>query len=102
MAFILANPTLVNLVQRRRIEVMQLFTSTPNDGDEVRPLQYGQMLGHCLPGDVEMFTQLSQGLPVARPQLVEQLSTASVSQSFEHLVHLPDNMQPKGCMSSGV
>jgi hypothetical protein len=81
---------------------MQLFTSVPDHSDQVRRLQQSQMLGHCLPRHVEMFTKFAQRLPVALVQLIKQLSTAPISQSFEHLIHHKVIMQPFGCMSSSV
>src|SRR2546421_7842046 len=35
MAFVFSNPTLVDLMQRHRIEIMQLLAPAPHDGDEV-------------------------------------------------------------------
>jgi len=46
------------------------------------------MLGHRLPGHVEVFTQFAERLPVVPVQLIEQLSTTFVSQCFEHCIHL--------------
>jgi hypothetical protein len=60
------------------------------------------MFGDRLPRHVEMSTQLGQRLSVVLVQLIEQLSAAFVSQCLEHCVHLGDNMQPFGCMSSGI
>src|SRR5262249_61675003 len=52
MAFVFANPTLVDLMQRHWIEIMQLLTSAPHDRDEVCLFQQDQMLGHRLAGHV--------------------------------------------------
>jgi hypothetical protein len=46
------------------------------------------MLGHRLPGHVEVFAQFAERLPVALVQLIEQRATAFVSQGFEHSIHL--------------
>jgi hypothetical protein len=67
---------------------MQLLAPAPDGGDEIRRLQQGQMLGDCLPLHVEKSTQLSQRLPVVLVQLIEQLSTAFISQRFEYCIHL--------------
>src|SRR5437899_1466355 len=88
MAFILANPALVDLVQRHWIEVMQFFASVPHGGDEIRRFEQHQMPGDCLSRQGEVSVQLGQGLSVAVVQLIEQFSTAFVSQSLEHGIHL--------------
>jgi len=67
---------------------MQLLTPAPHRDNQVRRLKQCQVLGHCLPCHVEQSTQLSQRLPGIPVQLIEQLSTAFVSQSFEHSIHL--------------
>ena len=88
VAFVFPNPPLVDLVQRRRIEVMQFFTSVPESGDEVRRFQQRQMLGHGLARHVQVAAQLAQRLPVVAAQLVQQLSTAFVRQGLEYCIHL--------------
>src|SRR5205823_8005136 len=55
MAFVLANPTLVDLMQRHWIEIMQLLAPAPHDSDEVCFLQQYQVFGHRLPRHVEVF-----------------------------------------------
>jgi hypothetical protein len=87
MAFVFANPTPVDLVQRHRIEIMQLLASTPNGGNQVRLFQNDKMLGHCLPRHVEQLTQLAERLPIVLVQFVEQFSTARIGQRFEHFIH---------------
>src|SRR3954462_10961956 len=100
MAFVLSNPALANLMQRRRVEVMQLLATLPNGGDEVRRFQQGKVLGDSLPRHVEVAAQFGQGLAVILVQLIEQPSAAGISQCFEHCIHLRDNMQSVGFMSS--
>src|SRR2546430_1535234 len=88
MAFIFANPALGDLVQRHWIEIMQLLAPAPDDDDEIRRFQQQEMLGHGLPRHIEVFTQFAECLPVVLVQLIEQFSTAFVSQCFEHCIHL--------------
>src|SRR6187431_1729155 len=44
MAFVFANPALVNLVQRHRIQIMQLLASAPDDRHQVRVFQQNKGL----------------------------------------------------------
>src|SRR5262245_24384825 len=81
---------------------MELLAASPQDGHEVRLLQHGQVLGHSLPGHVQVGAELPERLPVVRTQSVQQLSPASVGQCLEHPVHVGIHasiMQPVGCMS---
>src|SRR4030095_6173483 len=87
MAFVFSNPTFVDLMQRHRIEIMQLLAPTPYDRDEVCFLQQRQMLGHRLPCHVQVFAQFAQRLPILLAQLVEQLSATGVGQRFKDCIH---------------
>ena len=87
MTFVFANPALVDLVQRHRIEIMQLLAPAPDDGHQVRCFQQPQVLGNRLPRHVQMLAQLRQRLTVAPVQPVEQLPTARAGQCFEHGIH---------------
>ena len=88
MAFVFANPALGDLVNRHRIQIMQLLAPAPDDGDQIRRFQQQEMLGHPLPRHVQVFAQLAERLPVDLVQLIEQFSTTFVSQRFEHCIHL--------------
>ena len=88
MAFVFANPALGDLVQRHWIEVMQLLAPAPDDDDEIRRFQQQEMLGHRLPGHVEVFTQFAERLPVVLVQLIEQFSATFVRQCFEYCIQL--------------
>jgi hypothetical protein len=101
MAFVFADPALGDLVDRHRIEVMQLLAPAPDDSDQIRRLQQQEMFGDRLPRHVEVRAQFAERLPVVFVQLVEQRAPAFVRQGFEYCIHLRDIMQPKGCMSSG-
>ena len=71
LAFVFSNPTLVNLVNRHGIEVVQLLAPTPNGGDEIRLFQQRQVLGDRLAGHVEVFAQFTQGLSIFFAKLVK-------------------------------
>src|SRR2546429_8337022 len=100
MAFVFANPALGDLVNRHWIEIMQLLAPAPDDSDKIRRLQQQEMLGHRLPAHGEVFAQFTERLTASLVQLVQQLSPAFVRKGFEHCIHLRNNMQPFGCMSS--
>src|SRR5262245_49389665 len=104
MALVFADPPLRDLVDRHRIEIVQLLAAAPDGGDEVRPLENGEMLAHGLPrhrrsGLGEPLAKLVQGLTVPRVESIEKFPAAAVGQRPEHLIH-GDNMQPFGCLSS--
>jgi len=88
MAFVFANPALGDLVNRHRIQIMQLLAPAPDNRDEVCFFQQTQMLRHRLPRHVEMMAQFAESLPVALMQQVEQLSAAFICQCFEYCIHL--------------
>ena len=74
----LADPALVNLVERHGIEVMQFLAPIPLDGDKVSCFKQAQMLGDRLAGHAEPLAQLSQSLPAALAQAVEQFAAAGI------------------------
>ena len=88
MAFVFADPALADLVDRHRIEIMQLLAPAPDRGDQVRRLQQQEMLRHRLPCYVQVCAQFAERLAVALMQLVQQLPAAPVTQRFEHCIHL--------------
>jgi len=53
MAFVFVNPTPIDLVDRDRIEIVELLASAPDDDDEICFFQDDEMLAHCLTGHVE-------------------------------------------------
>src|SRR5437868_6697319 len=66
---------------------MQLLASMPNHGDQVGGFQQSQMLGDPLPGHIQIFTQLTQGLAIAFVQLVQQFPPIFIRQRFEYYIH---------------
>ena len=63
-ALVLVDPTLGDLIERHRVEVMKLFPTTPQNDNEVGPFEQPQMFGHSLPGHVEVLTEFTQGLAI--------------------------------------
>jgi len=99
MPIVLANPAPVDLVNRHWIQIMQLLAPAPDDDNQVRRFEQTKVLGDRLARHVQVPAQIGQRLAVALVQLIEQLPAAAVRQRFEHCIHSPENMQPKGCMS---
>ena len=83
----LVDPALLDLVQRDRIEVVQLLPPAPHRADQVGGLQDGQMLGHRLTGHVDPPAQLPERLPVLLVQPVQQTPAGLVGQRLEDRVH---------------
>ncbi len=98
-AFEFPDPAFADLVDRHRIEVVQLLAAAPHGGDEIGVLQNGQMLAHRLPGHIEPRAELVKRLAVVGAQPVEQFPAARIGQRLEYLIH-GDNMQPFSCLSS--
>jgi len=82
------NPVPLHEISERWVEIMQLLAPAPDNDDEIRRFQQQEVLGHGLSRHVEVFTQFAERLPVVLVQLVEQLSSALVSQCFEYCVQL--------------
>src|SRR5262245_55684132 len=74
----LADPAFDNLVDRHRVEVMQLLAAAPNGDHQVGLFQKGEVLGHCLPGHVQMGAEFSEGLTIVCMEPVEELPAAWV------------------------
>lgn len=99
MAFVLTDPTIVDLLQRCWIEIVQFFTSAPDRGHKIGRFKKRQMLGHGLACYIQAFAQFTQRLAVVISQLIEQFSPARIRECPEYLVHTVNYMQPNGCMS---
>ena len=54
---VLVDPTLGDLIERHRVEVMKLFPTMPQNDNEVGPFEQSQMFGHSLSGHVEVLTE---------------------------------------------
>jgi hypothetical protein len=99
---VVVDPAFGDLADRGRVEVVQLFAASPEDGHEAGGLQDRQVLADGLPGHVQAGAQFAQGLPAAAIQAVEQAPAAWVRQRPEYLIHSVLlaflNMQPSGCV----
>ena len=87
----LFDPALVDLVQWHRVQVVELFSTSPNDGDEVCLLELLQVLCHGLACHVHVLAERDQRLAVFPIQQVEQTPAGRVGQRFEDFV---DVLQP--------
>src|SRR5262249_52659867 len=81
--FELGNPALVDLLQRYRIEEVQLFAAAPHGGNQVRRFQQVEMLRHALPRHIQVFAEIVECAAVVGVQQVQQLAPAGVGQSLE-------------------
>src|SRR5262245_14012563 len=93
------NQTLPDLVDRHRIEVVQLLPSSPQGDDEIGLFQDRQMLADRLTRHVEARAEFVKRLATVGAQAIKKFSPTRVGQCFEHSIH-SDNMQPFGCMST--
>src|SRR5262245_28924390 len=109
LAFEFPHPPLVDLVQRHRVDEMQLLPATPDRAHQIGRLEDPDVLRGRLPRHVQVIAELAQRLPVPLVQQVEQLSSCRVAQRLENLVSVHplrscvrDYMQAKTCMSSSA
>src|SRR5438034_11468480 len=58
------DPPLADLMDRHRIEIVQLLAAMPERGDEVRRLENRKVLCHGLPRHGEAVAEFVQGLTV--------------------------------------
>ena len=87
VTLVFADPALVDFVDGDGVEVVELFAAVPDGGDEVGVLEEIEVLGHGLPGHVEVLAEGGEGLAVVLVQQIEQLAAAGIGQSFENVVH---------------
>src|SRR5262245_19533335 len=86
LAFEFPYPPLVDLVQRHRVDEMQLLPATPDRAHQISRLEDPDVLGGRLPRHVQVLAELAQRLPVPLAQQVEEPSTRRVTQRLENLV----------------
>ena len=84
--FELRDPPVAEVLQRYRIEEMQLFAPAPDGGDEVRRFEHIQMLRHALACHVEVVAQFVEGAAVVGVQQIQQLPPAGIGQRLEEHV----------------
>src|SRR5438270_3699479 len=93
----LADPALRNVVERHRIEEMELLAPCALPGDQVRFVQDRQVFRDRLPRHVQSPTELAQCLPVAGMQTVQQFAATGVGESAKHgIVIHSRNTEPCG------
>src|ERR1700692_965957 len=66
------DPPLADLMDRHRIEIVQLLAAMPERGDEVGGLENRKVLGHGLPRHGEAVAEIVQGLSVLPVKPIEQ------------------------------
>jgi len=96
-----ADPAFANLMDRHGIEVVKLLAAAFDRRDQIRLLENGQVLAHCLPRHGKALAQLTKRLSIVGAQAIQQLPSARIGQRSEYSIH-GDNMQPFGCISSLV
>src|SRR5207248_1459666 len=93
------DPAFADLMDRNRIEVMQLLAAMPERGDEVRRFENPKVFGDRLPRHGEAVAKFVQRLSVVGVKPVQQRAPRRIGKRFEDLIHGLDNRQPNGCMS---
>src|SRR5215470_1467307 len=80
MTIVFADPAVINLMNRDRVEVMKFFTAAPDDGQEVCFLEQKKMLCDGLAGHEEVGAKVVESLAVLGKQKVEETSAAFVGE----------------------
>lgn len=88
LPFVFGNPALGDLVDGDRIEVVQLFTSPADCGNEVGVLQTPEVLRYRLTGHVQVLAKPAQCLAIMGPQRVQQAPSCRIGEGLEHFVHV--------------
>ena len=96
--FVFVDPTLGNLLERRGVEIVQLFPAPPKRNNQVGSDQETEMFGNALARHTEMPAELIQSLAIVEMKLVEERASVWIGQGFKDVVHREANMQPKGCI----
>jgi hypothetical protein len=81
------DPTFGNLLQRRGVEIVQLFPAPPKRNDQVGSDQETKMFGNALSRHAEMPAKLIQSLAIAEMELIEKGPAVWVGQGFKNVVH---------------
>src|ERR1700682_6725326 len=80
------DPPLAELMDRHRIEIVQLLAAMPERGDKVGRLENSKVLCHGLPRHRETVAEFVQALSVAGLKPVQQRPPRSIRQRFEDLL----------------
>src|ERR1700730_16427909 len=81
------DPTFIDLVERNRIEVMQLFSPPADRRHQVGSLESREVLRDRLAGHVEVRAEVPQRLAVLRSEAVEQTPSCGTGERLENFVH---------------
>ena len=103
--FVLTDPPIVDLLERHRVEVVELFAPVPDGRHEIGYFKKRKMLRHRLPRHVQVPAKLIQGLTVVPMQLIKQFPATRIGERLEHFIQMGGHrieiiMQLFGCMSS--
>ena len=86
MALKFPDPALGDIVDRNRVEIVQLLPALLHGRDQIGLLQDPQVLANRLTRHVEARAEFVQRLAVIRAQPVKQFPAAGIGQGFEHLI----------------
>src|SRR5512146_2150170 len=81
-----AEPALVDVLQRHRIEEMELFPPAPDGGDQVGGLEDSQVLSDGLTGHIQVPAKVTERPSVVAIQEIEKLAPAGIGQRLEQEV----------------
>lgn len=87
VALVLADPALVDFMNRNRIQVVQFLAPAPYGDDQIRLLEQEKVLGYGLTTHVRLPAKLAQSLPVVGVEPVEQFPASGIRERLEHHVH---------------
>src|SRR5262249_37344471 len=87
-----ADPPLGELADRCRVEVMELLAAAADRRDQIGCFEDVEVLAHRLPRHLELAAELTQRLPVASVQRVEQAPPAGGGGRPEALVPIRSHL----------
>ena len=67
---------------------MQLLAALPERDDQIRFRKNAEMLSDCLPRHMQMPAKFAQGLAVVTVQLIQERTSAGISQCLKNHIHL--------------
>ena len=87
VALVLADPALVNFMNRNRIQVVQFLAPAPYGDNQIRFFEQEKVLGYGLTTHSRLPAKLAQSLPVVGVEPVEQFPASGIRERLEHHVH---------------
>jgi hypothetical protein len=93
--FVFVDPTLGDLLERRGVEIVQLFPAPPKRHDQVRFNQETEMFGNALARHAKMSAELIQRLAILEMELIEEGASVWIGQGFKDIVHIIDKYATK-------